>query len=372
MRVTVYRSFCGELRTVWKELEPFSQHHVFQCYEWLSYWQQTIGNRALYIRPHIVVVVGTDNQPRMIFPFGVRRQLGARVLGFLGGGQGDYQGPLIHDDWISDAASISSAWSLVEKNLPGHDVRHFPKLPAYWCTSTNPMLALWTRTFQDNSYSSNLPASFADFQEKLKPKLRADTRRQRRRLSEIGTLKFQVIDESDKHALALDVMIEQKRQRYRNTGVPDILAHSAVQQFYMELSNRFSGIGRIHFSVLMLNEEILATHWGAIHRDRFYFLMPTFAEGKWGGYSPGRLLLENLVEWCIQNGLKVFDFTIGGEEYKKDWCDSEMPQFEHLRATTPLGLFYVGYILCLRRARRNERMWALVKVLYGFFRYGKA
>ena len=33
------------------------------------------------------------------------------------------------------------------------------------------------------------------------------------------------------------------------------------------------------------------------------------------------------MQWSIDRGLKVFDFTIGDERYKRDWCD----------VTTPLG-----------------------------------
>ena len=46
--------------------------------------------------------------------------------------------------------------------------------------------------------------------------------------------------------------------------------------------------------------------------------MPTFAT-EWKSYSPGRLLLEYLIQWSIEQRLKVFDFTVGDEEYKKEW-----------------------------------------------------
>ncbi len=371
MKLIVFRDFCAELEIFWKTLEPSSQYHVFQSYEWLKFWQKTVGEHSMGIKPWITVVLDADDQPRMIFSFGIRRHFGARVLEFLGGGQSDYQGPLIHNGWISDISKIESAWNVTCKALPGHDVRYFIKLPAQWCTEDNPMLKIWKSTFQDNSYSTQLPKSVDEFQSRLRPKLRLDTKRQRRRLSEIGVVKFEVIDNSERCAAALDVMIEQKRQRYRETGVPDIFSDVAVQEFYRQLPKRFSNEGRIHFSVLRLDDEILASHWGAIHRDRLYFLMPTFDGGKWRPYSPGRLLLENLVEWSIQNGLKVFDFTIGGEDYKKDWCDNGMPLFEHLHVATPLGLPYLGYVRLRRRARRSTRVWGAVRLLYSWFRYGK-
>ncbi|MBI3773307.1 MAG: GNAT family N-acetyltransferase [Gammaproteobacteria bacterium] len=373
MRLIVFRDFCPELERYWGGIESNSQYHVFQSYQWLKFWQQTIGNSMLAIRPWIAVVLNADNQPKLIFPLGVRSSFGSRVLEFLGGAQSDYQGPLIHDEWLVDIPKIRFAWTLVCKYLPRHDVRHFIKLPKLWCSIDNPMLEIWGVRFQDYSYSAILPASVGEFQAKQRKKFRADSSRQRKRLSEQGDVKFEVLDagQCGSWDKSIDIMIEQKRQRCRSMGVPDLFADDAVQEFYRELSKMGNSTGLVHFSVLRSSEEIAATHWGAIFRDRFYYLMPTITNGKLGVYSPGRLLLENLVEWCINNNIKVFDFTIGGEEYKRDWCNSEMPLFEHLRVVTPLGLHYAGYIRLRRRVRRNRRMWGAVKFLYSWLRYGK-
>ena len=90
---------------------------------------------------------------------------------------------------------------------------------------------------------------------------------------------------------------------------------------------------------MTLNEKILSTHWGAIYKKRFYYLMPSYAV-EWGRYSPGRLLLVNLIEWSIQNGLKVFDFTVGSEDYKKIYCDQEMKIFERIEIVSIFGIPY--------------------------------
>lgn len=311
----------------------------------------------------------------MIFPFAIRTSLGARLLEFMGGSQSDYNGPLIHIDWISDMPRIQSAWNMVACALPSHDIRHFSKLPGQWPVVENPMLKIWTSRFQDNSYYSRLPETYSEFQAKLRPKLRSDDRRQRRRLSEIGIPKFEILvdraeEGCDRWDAAIDAMIEQKSQRLRSSGVPDLFSDVTIQQFYRELPGRLIGQCRAHFSIFGLDDQILATHWGAVHRNRFYFLVPTYSSGEWGTYSPGRLLLNDLIKWSIENRIRVFDFTIGGEDYKKDWCDGEMPLFEHLDAITLLGLPYIGYIRLRRRARRSKRVWGWFTSAYSLVRYG--
>jgi CelD/BcsL family acetyltransferase involved in cellulose biosynthesis len=372
MKLVIFHEFCPELEVLWRKLELTSHPHVFQTYEWLRFGQQTVGSNDLKVKPFIVVVMDAGDCPRVIFPLGVRRWMGAKVLEFLGGWYGDYLGPLIDASWVTDVDRIRSAWKLVSKELPSYDVRHFIKMPAKWGASGNPVLKVWKVVFQSNSYAASLPENIDSFRSRLRSKFKADTKRQRRRLSAIGELTFDVIDGFDGvRSKALDVMIEQKRKRCHSMGIPDIFSSQAIQGFYRNLSEKLGDGGRVHFSILRQGDNILAAHWGATYRDRFYYLMPTFTSEELGVYSPGRLLLENLVEWSIQSKLKIFDFTIGGEEYKKDWCDQEMPLFEHIRTVTPLGLPYLLYI-CLRRyARRSERIWGGIKFLYSWFQYGR-
>ena len=85
----------------------------------------------------------------------------------------------------------------------------------------------------------------------------------------------------------------------------------------------------------------VATHVGILDVDTLYYLMPAHEGGDWEKYSPGRLLLEKLMEWSIQKKLKVFDFTVGVEQYKKVWCDTKTSLFETLEAVTFKGLIYI-------------------------------
>ena len=77
--------------------------------------------------------------------------------------------------------------------------------------------------------------------------------------------------------------------------------------------------------------------------------MPTYEGGEWVRYSTGRLLLLELIKWSIENGLKYFDFTIGGEAYKKEWCDIEDNLYELINPVSFKGQFYEKY-QCSKKA----------------------
>ncbi len=46
------------------------------------------------------------------------------------------------------------------------------------------------------------------------------------------------------------------------------------------------------------------------------------------------LTCTNCSTSAIDRGFKHFDFTIGDESYKRDWCDTELRLYDYLAAAT--------------------------------------
>ena len=87
---------------------------------------------------------------------------------------------------------------------------------------------------------------------------------------------------------------------------------------------------RTHISYLKLNEELIAAHWGIVHKKRFYYLIPSLDVRDLGKYSPGRLLITLLLKWSISKKISIFDFALGDENYKKSWCNNESQLYNYL------------------------------------------
>ena len=139
-------------------------------------------------------------------------------------------------------------------------------------------------------------------------------------------------------------MISQKSRRYRETKVWDILAVKEYKQFYHGLADIQSDIIKVHCAELKVGDVKVTTHVGIVDESTFYYLMPAHEGGEWEKYSPGRLLLLELLKWSINSGLKFFDFTVGGEAYKKDWCNREIDLFEVRLAVSPRGWLYLSFL----------------------------
>jgi len=69
-------------------------------------------------------------------------------------------------------------------------------------------------------------------------------------------------------------------------------------------------------------------------------------------WSPGNLLIEDLVRWAIARGLD-FDFRLTREPYKLRWTDTDREVTTHWLACTPRGA------LTVRRRQLHEATVAL-------------
>lgn len=322
LEIQVFESFCTQLEAWWRQVECRGGHYGFQSYEWLSHWLETIGSRSPTIQPCVVVAL-SQGQPIAVFPFACYRRFGVRIVGFLGGEQSDYNTPLL-DGNHRDKAKFDAIWQAAVCHLPPHDVRLFERLPGRLGGECNPM-ASWAGAVVDaHAYAANLPHSWNAFKGRLSAQFRSNSGRKWRRLSQLGNLRFVVATGAEQTNLFVEAIFAQKSRRLRQTGARDVMADPVVQKFYRGLTGQLSAGGAIHVSALMLDDQILAAHWGMVLGNRFYWILPTYAGARWESFSTGRLLLEQLIQWAIANNLKIFDFTVGGEEYKKIWCDSEM------------------------------------------------
>ncbi len=337
-QVRIYRAFDSDMEEVWHRLQGDCDYFMFQTYEWLAHWQHTIGDHSYGIEP-CVAVVSDSGGPVALFPFGVRKIFGVRVLEFLGGVQSDYNAPLISSAGPSPG-QFTQLWNSVMEALPAHDVRSLVRMPETCGGFRNPVLDAVPSFCEGASYGATLPDSWEEFRQRLPSKFQKDNARMIRRLSEKGHFEFVVAATVSEFNEIVEVMFSQKEQRYKETGARNILADPHTRDFYRGLGELVAEDAKVHLSALVVNGEILATHLGAVHNGRFYYLFPTFAGAAWSKYSPGRLLLEKLVQWAIDNRISIFDFTIGGEAYKNIWCDSEMNLYRAVEVRTFRGRFF--------------------------------
>jgi CelD/BcsL family acetyltransferase involved in cellulose biosynthesis len=340
MEISVSATF-EDAEPSWRDAETRGLSFVFQSFDWCATWFETIG-RALPVEPLLAHVREPASGAEMFLPLGVEhKRFGVRCLGFLGSRLADHAAPvLVGPTAVFDRAIVSDI--LRDVASAGRcDVSDFGHLRSAVDGHPNPLVGPECTVAGYQTHSVRIEGSWQSFwAEKIARRHSADSRRQLRRLAERGEPRF-VVATTVEQALAItDAMLVQKSRRYRETGRDDSLASEVYRDFYLSATRRYHGCGLIHVAALMLDDRVLATHWGAVWKGRLVSLMPSFEGGEWARYSPGRLLLEHLLEWSFAQGLREFDLTIGDEPYKSAFCNASDALYRLIRPHSALGWAY--------------------------------
>lgn len=352
---------------VWPRIDNLgdTRAYVFQCAGIVEAWIDTFG-RARGTEIVLVLVEDADRAPLMAFALGIETRSHIRLLSFLDAGVSDYNAPILFPRYRSwDKAKFPALWTRLLDLAGNFDACLLTKLPPDIEGIANPLLQLKAAEGMTSAHCATLPASPEEAAKRVIPHAKG-LRRKRRRLEERGEVSFLVAEsEADKDRV-LEAMIRQKTRKYLETRGFDGFQRPGFREYYAELTRRSGPAGPAHLSAFMVGDRIIASHWGLLAKDRFYSLMPAFdGDEEWARRSPGRMLLEHLIEWSIARGYRLFDFGIGDEEYKDEYCDKTIPLYEVVRARTIRGYMFVSLYKTLSSLKRTTIWRALKDSVFG-------
>jgi CelD/BcsL family acetyltransferase involved in cellulose biosynthesis len=319
------------------DCDGLAKAHAFQRRDHLEIWLETIG-AGLKVTPRFVSVSAKTGEPVMLLPFGIEKKHGLRFLKFLDGGVADYNAPVLFPaaDRLDDS-EIDGLWRSVCRALAPFDLASLEKMPEKVEGSKNPLCRLGRERWHISGHYLTLESEDGSCVTRPNQK---ESRRKLRRLSEHGGVHFRIADES-KIGPVFDAFLRQKSRRYMETlGHPGFDVPGQIA-YYLTLTKKLRGKGA-QLAYLTVGEEVVATAWNLISGRRLYYMMAGYEDGKWRRYSPGWLLLEELVNWSCRNGIGVFDFGIGDEPYKLKWQETELPLWSARLPNSLLGWSWIG------------------------------
>lgn len=324
----------------WVRAQATGRAFVFQKFEWVSHWMEVVGGPQ-QIEPLIIVVrEGSSSPPLALVPLGIRTVFGVRILSVLGRHHADYTGAAVGEGWEGKEETNQMISETIRTIAIGKkiDLIWLQNIPQFIEDRLNPIWnvrcslvdeassVFWTRTWTEF------------YQERISTRVRADSRRQRKHLSNRGHLEFRIAETANEALQFTEAMIDQKSRRYKVTGVKNQFDRPENRNFYRKAIEKRKEI-RPHVSALLIDNQIIASHWGEADGKRFYYQMPAYDE-RWEKYSPGRILLEHLIEWSFSSGYEFFDFTWGGENYKSHWANVVSPLYEYTDFLTLQGRLF--------------------------------
>jgi len=159
-------------------------------------------------------------------------------------------------------------------------------------------------------------------------------------------------------------MFEQKARSFARRGVKNILALPGHREFFFDIAADPATRDLVHVSRLDVGDTLAAANIGLRFHQCYSLILSSYQDGEMARFGPGRAHLHQLLKQAIERGYKCFDFTIGDEGYKLDWCDTEMKLYDYLAAVTVRGLGVVAFMAALRRTKRVIKQ---TPVLWRFF-----
>jgi CelD/BcsL family acetyltransferase involved in cellulose biosynthesis len=307
---------------------------VFQTQEIIARWRATIG-AARKAQPVFVRVDNERVEPLMLFALAIERRRAARVLTWLDGGVSDYNTPVIFPA-ARTSLDAPALWRMLVASLPPFDAAMLDKMTG----GGNPLIEIAGAPSAPSGYCIPLSGDWSDFtSERLhRPK---DSRRKMRRLAEFGEVRFTIARTQADLDRLLPALIRHKARRYVELRSEDGFERPGYLDYVTLLTRDFGAGGCVQLSALEVGGEILAVHWGLIWRKRFYCLILAHAEHALAQYSPGRLLVEQLIQWSYANNIEVFDLGYGDAAWKRRLGAERMDLFHAALPVNPIGWAYL-------------------------------
>ena len=342
----------------WRDFERRADGTVFQTFDWLASWQRHIATHTS-TRP--AIVVGRDvGGILFMLPLSTRAVGFARELAWLGSDLCDYNAPLLAPGFSErfDRAGFTSLWAGVTQCLQGnarhrYDVVNLTKMPAMVGGQPNPMLSLGVTINPSGAYLTHLAGDWETFYAaKRSSATRRRDRTKRKRLSDFGEVQL-VNPASESDILStLDILMEQKARSFARMGIANLFARPGYADFYRALATDPATKHLVHLSTLNVGATAAAANLGLTYRGCYFHLLASYDDGELSRFGPGAAHLHDLLHLAIDRGFRIFDFTIGDERYKRDWCDTELKLYDFIAAATWRGALIAMPRLAGQRLKR--------------------
>lgn len=352
----------------WRALEARFPRSVFQSFDWLHAWTNTLGRNA---RRGIRIVVGRDPEtgdPRFLLPLAIRRKGAVNVLTWLALGHAGYQSGIYDEHWLCDRteASQDSILARVAAEVPECDAVHLCDQPDRVGQMANPLLSSGRQLSPNTSYVLDLDKPFDDlYAQKRSASTRRGARKRERKLESEGRVSFERASGRDEIGVYFDEMMNMKTAQMHQIGVGELFGPE-FRDFVMALDARTGGRApEVLLHRLRVGNETLASIFGATYRGTFYGMILTMSEGPLSRYSPGDLVLRRSIESACAAGLDHYDLSQGDADYKLAWKDREIALYETIMPLSTLGMTYALVlrtgIWVKRKVKHTPPLFAVAK-----------
>ena len=333
MKIVLKTSFDELVEKDWKYIQKHNSLLIFQSYEWNYNWYK-YNNFKKKLR---IFIIYEENKPIAIFPFIIERFLLFRLVKWIGYDLSDYLGPIFHNNYNFQRETFNFLWEEILRLLKGEcDLIILDKLINKKDYFENPMIQFLDCKKYDITYGINL----SNWENLIKEKSRAlqKYRWSKKRISDFGNLIFEKdINNIEEKKRAISLIINWKKKMKKNKNI--IFSNSFNESFYSDiLENKDT-----HLAGLKLNNQFIALSFGIKFENNYLYLVPAYnVSNQLLKYSPGKILMIELIRYFSEKKIKYFDFGSGAEIYKTEWKNHNIDVMNYIKQNSFLGFLLKG------------------------------
>ena len=303
-------------------LERDPNRQIFAYPEWQrAWWDEFKAGKDLFL-----MTMKRAGEPVAIVPLYRRIDAGRRVLRFIGGiDLTDYLGPIcsLEDrDDVADAvvewlASTEHEWDLFD----GHCLPVPLGFADFLVERADAKGLRFDLDQEETSAVLALPSSWDDYLASLQSKQRHELKRKRRRLARehpdaaVRTATEETLERDFK------TFVEMHRGAEGHKGH---FMRPEIATFFRRLVEAFMPLGHFRLDLLEIGDHAVASTFG-FELERKFYLYNSAYEPEAARFSPGLVLVSELVKQSIDKGLEIFDFLRGPERYKYELGAQAVP-----------------------------------------------
>jgi CelD/BcsL family acetyltransferase involved in cellulose biosynthesis len=341
----------GQTETIWRGLEAqFAT--PYQRFDFLGPWQRQVGARE-NLSPFIAIARDAERRPLSLLPLTLRRKHGVRTACFMGGKHATFNMALWERDFAASAteADLRALLGGIRERA-AVDILALTQQPRRWEDLPNPM-ALLPKQPSVNDCPILTMAPGAAPSDLISNSFRRRLKGKERKLQALAGYRYHVATSDAEIERLLDWFFAVKPQRMAEQKLPNVFADPGVEQFIRDACmTELAGAGRaIDIHALECGEEIIAIFAGVADGLRFSMMFNTYTMSGNSRYSPGLILMRNIIDHYAANGYRALDLGIGSDDYKRLFCKDDEPIFDSFIPLSLRGKVAAGAMSGLNRAK---------------------
>ncbi|WP_187970523.1 GNAT family N-acetyltransferase [Aquibium microcysteis] len=326
-------------------------HAPPQSPDWIDAW-------ARHCNPDILcLTLSSSGRTRMALCLEVVQGGRIRTARIVGGSHANGSFPALTSGWTGELehADVTALAAAVRALRPDVDLLMIERLAERFGGVANPLSPVRSWQSPDPALAIDLTPGFEGVLARASGKRKRKKHRSQIRKFEAagGYRRFTARGAEDADRL-LDAFFRMKAARFDALGIDDPFDDAGVRAFFRDLFGRAAASPAPGFLLQALEVAgvVRAVTGSSLAAGTIVCDFVAFAEDELAGASPGDFLFfENIREACEQ-GLSTFDFSVGDEGYKRQWCDMETRPFDVVVPLTAKGRLSAGLQRGLVGARR--------------------